>query len=241
MDLRCFSGDVWLHVRGQRAYVRRMGQPDVLGSCAALPWRALLALYADLATDSPDHATWAAIALRNKARLGELPESVIPILALCLRDAAAPGAVVNLAKALAAFGREASIASPFLIERIRQLHVTDDELFWVLDGCLYALGFIGGKDAPAFLEELGRLPVSPAIRAGRVYQGELTVEDRTEMFKRALEKVGRMLASDPGCWRGRATKLASGSLPPREKRGVLDARGATAKKDGKAKKHRGLV
>lgn len=213
----------------------------MLGRCEALPWRSLLQLYGDLATESPEHSTWAAIALRDKARKGELPETTIPILALCLRDAAAGGAIVNLAKALAAFGRDASIATPFLIGQLRAHHVIDDESFWSFDGCLYSLGYLGGPEAGTFLDELEVLPLAPVLRAGKLYQGELTAEERAGMFGRAMKRVARMLSSDPGRWTGRATKLEVKNLGPKEKAGLIEARGATAKQSSRAKQKRGLV
>src|SRR6478736_2798179 len=82
------------------------------------------------------------------------------------------------AKALAAFGRKAQSASPTLIAKLREIRVTDDATYWVLDGGLFALGFLGGKDAFKFLAELAVERPSRAVRANAIYAGELTKEQR---------------------------------------------------------------
>ncbi|MFH1810331.1 MAG: HEAT repeat domain-containing protein [Pseudomonadota bacterium] len=186
--------------------------------CMALSWRDLLWLFGDLLQDAPEHTIIPALALREKARAGELPEEVIPLLVACLIDSEAPGTIDHLAKALAAFGRQAQIATPYLIDKLRTLHVTDDESFWTLDGCLHALGYLGGEGATSFLEELANLQPCPVTRAGAVYQGEIPEQDRRLLFEETLQRVREFVADDTlEGWRSKRTQRQGQDVETRPK------------------------
>jgi hypothetical protein len=186
--------------------------------CMALSWRDLLWLYGDLARDTPEHAIVPALALREKARAGELPDEVIPLLVACLIDTDAHGTVAHLAKALAAFGRRAQIASPYLVDKVRVLHVTDDESFWSLDGCLHALGYLGGAGVSELLDELTTRQPCPVTRAGAVYQGQIPETDRRQLFDETLQRVRELLADDTlEGWRGKRTQRQGQDAAPRAK------------------------
>jgi hypothetical protein len=164
--------------------------------------------YADLLVQSPGQAQLAALALREKARNGELPDECIPVLDACLKDAPDATCVVHFAKALAAFGRQAQSAAPTLADKIRELHVTDDVGYWILDGALFALGFLGGPHARALLVDLANEQPNRAVRSDSVYDGDLARADRDKRFHECLERVHALIdQKDPGVWREKKTAL----------------------------------
>ena len=183
---------------------------DLISRCKELDWRELLWLYRDLGKDDDELTAVPAHALREKARAGELPDEVMPILIACLVDARSGSTICHLAKALAAFGRDAGAGAPYLAEKINDLHVTDDVSFWNLDGCLHALAHLGGETVAPLLDELETRQPSPVTRAGSVYQGQITEEDRRLIFSDTLERV-RAMASDPALepWRDKRTDRAA--------------------------------
>jgi len=173
-----------------------------------LPAAQAFRVYAELLVQAPHQAQIAALALRDKARAGDLGEQVIPLLDSCLKDAPDGACVVHFAKALAAFGRKAQPAAPTLIAKLREIRVTDDAAYWVLDGGLFALGFLGGKAAFSFLAELAVERPSRATRSNAVYAGELTKEQREQRFRECLERVHDLIKQDDaGVWRDKRTKL----------------------------------
>jgi hypothetical protein len=197
-----------------------MAGSSVAERCRALDWRALLVLYGDLSIDSSLHAGWAALALRDKARAGELPPEAIPILALCLRDAEDAGTIVHLAKTLAAFGRDGAVATGFLIDKLRDLHVVDDATFWSWDGSFFSLGYIGDERAVDFVRELEQMSKPPVVRAGSVYDGDLPAKEREAMFRFACTRVGEMLADPEGAtWTSRQTTKPLVEEQPKAKKG----------------------
>ena len=175
-----------------------------------LDWRELLWLYRDLGKDDAELTAVPAHALREKARAGDLPDEVIPVLIACLVDAQSGSTICHLAKALAAYGRGASAGTRYLVDKVSDLHITDDVSFWNFDGCLHALGHLGGDEVAPLLDELERREPSPAIRAGSVYQGQISEQDRRLMFTETLQRV-RVMASDPELepWRDKRTDRAA--------------------------------
>lgn len=198
----------------------------LLDRCLALEWRPLLALYAELQADSPEHTTIPARALRQKARAGELPEEVIPLLTACLVDAEPPGAIADLAKALAAFGRRAELAVPFLMDKMRYLQILDDESFWAFDGCLHAMGFIGEPQNETLLDELAGIRPAPMSKKPPVYTGEIPVTDRELLFAETLERVRALLADETSDgWKIKRTDRTAKRVKPKGKQGFWMVRG----------------
>lgn len=179
-----------------------------------LPPAQAFRVYAELLAQSPAQAQIAALALRDKARAGELGDQVIPVLEACLKDAPDGACLVHFAKALAAFGRRAQSAAPALIAKIREIRVVDDAAYWVLDGCLFALGFLGGDDAFKFVAELAVERPSRAVRAHSVYTGALTKEQRENRFREALQRAHDLVVQrDAGVWREKRTTLEHKEAP----------------------------
>ncbi len=176
--------------------------------------------YLELCDTAPDKAQVAALALRDKARAGELPDDCVALLDTCLAEAPDSVCAAHLAKALAAFGRRAQPAAPTLCARIRDLHVTDDVGYWILDGCLFALGFLGGAAAKALLDALDAEAPSRAVRSDSVYDGELSREERGRRYADALARVRALVEQrDPGVWRpqqARPTRAPSPRPPATE-------------------------
>jgi hypothetical protein len=176
--------------------------------CLALPWKACLKLYSELLAESPRDCAFPAFALREKARSGELPDEAIGVLVVALVDAPNNPTITHLAKALAAFGRKAQSASPYLIEKIQTMPVTHDIAFWNYDGCLHALSYLGGKAAGAFFDELEAMDPSPVLRSKSVYDGQIPNGDRQKMFEKSMARCrGRLESEDPGTWSKKLTDL----------------------------------
>jgi hypothetical protein len=180
----------------------------LLDKCVALPPGALIELYSEFTTDSPEWAVIPASAIRIQAREGRINEAFIPILGLCLGHAPDPCAAVHLAKALAAYGRDGQLGAPEVIRRARDIHVTDDAWFWILDSFLWTLGYLGGDEAAAFIAEL-QAEKTPKVNASdSVYDGKLSAGERRDIHAASLTQVAELIAKDDaGKWTTRLTDL----------------------------------
>jgi hypothetical protein len=187
-----------------------MGSPKpsvLLDRCAALPWQECLQLYAEMLTEAPDATPILARALREKARAGDMPGQVIPVLVCCLVDTHNPHALSQLAKTLAAFGHQAAMAAPYLVDKIRSVNVTTDETFWALDGALHAASFLGGNEVRALLDDMKTQEVSPVLRAKGLYVGTIPEAERQQIFTETLEIARARTANGKGLgWRGKKTE-----------------------------------
>lgn len=184
--------------------------PDLVTRCEKMPPEALLALYREgLAQKEPGPCELSARAIRQQARAGTFPDTYLPVLVACYQDAPTLEAGHHLAKALAAFGRAAGMAAPYLIDHIRGLHITDDRTFWVLDGTLHALSYIGDGRTVAFTNELAEQSPLLVSASKSVYRGKLSDEEREAIFFDTLETIAdRFESDDPGVWRNKVTSLA---------------------------------
>lgn len=187
--------------------------PDpMVARCVALDVNALLVLYAECAGGAdalPGGARIPAVALREKARAGALPDQVVPVLAVCLGDTQDPQTVRNLAKALAAFGARARPVIAVLVDKLRALHVTDDESFWTLDSLIYAVAYVGGPEARTSVEELATRQPSPVVRSKGLYRGGLKEPERSKLFTETLARARVLLDEDsPAGWREKQTDMA---------------------------------
>jgi hypothetical protein len=116
--------------------------------------------------------------------------------------------VVHLAKALAAFGRAGGAGAGVLGAKIKELTVTDDTEYWILDGCVWAVGYLGGLDAAKVITDLEMETPSRAVRSQSVYQGSLSKEQRAEKYAAALAGARALIEGpDPGGWREKRTTL----------------------------------
>ncbi|MBL8955919.1 MAG: hypothetical protein JNK82_34410 [Myxococcaceae bacterium] len=178
-----------------------------LKQLVALSTDELCTLYLDLVDSAPGQAQVAALGLREKARAGGIDSEQVSLLEACLLCAPDLSCVVHLAKALAAFGREAQGTVPALVDRMRPIQVMDDTTYWIFDGCIWSLGYLGGDDAVAMLDEL--LAEKPARVTAQVgYQGRLSKAHREKHWVRTLNEVrARAAAPDAGVWREKKTKL----------------------------------
>ncbi|MBI1949037.1 MAG: hypothetical protein HYS27_25335 [Deltaproteobacteria bacterium] len=165
-------------------------------------------LYLSLLQQDRDRAQVAALALRDQARAGLIEARMVPLLDACLYEAPDGPSVVHLGKALAAFGRKAASAAPTLADRIRELHVTNDTEYWILDGALWSLAYLGGDAARRLLDELADEQPARAVRSQSVYQGTMTREARAKRFTDTLIGCGKLVGGpDPGAWREKKTTL----------------------------------
>lgn len=178
--------------------------------CAKLDWPGLCHLYAQLLREAPQHLDLPARALREKARAGDVPVDAMPALTACIAGTDNSLVIVELAKACAALGRKAGMASPVLIEKMRSFLIGDDPEFWAFDGCLHALSHIGGDEAEIneYLNEIEEKP--PVIRTGNLFQGSIETEVRAQLFVDSLAKVrARLAEEDPAPWTNRVSSLDS--------------------------------
>ncbi|OGQ10857.1 MAG: hypothetical protein A2138_06435 [Deltaproteobacteria bacterium RBG_16_71_12] len=165
-------------------------------------------LYLSLVQQDRDRAQVAALALRELARGGRIEARLVPLLDACLYEAPDGPSLVHLAKALAAFGRKAASAAPTLADRVRELHVTNDTEYWILDGALWSLAYLGGDAARRVLDELVEEQPSRAVRSQSVYQGSMTREARAQRLAETLAGAKRLVdGPDPGVWREKKTTL----------------------------------
>ena len=178
--------------------------------CRALEPPALIALYGELASEDPHATVIPALALREKAREGALDEDFVPLLVALLVDAPNLATFTHLAKALAAFGREAQMASPYLVEKLRGLQITTDRRFWVMDSVLHALSYTGGEAAKAFVDELASEQPPRVMRSKSVYAGELDDEARMKGFEETMSSVRERLEDESGAkWNEKVTTRES--------------------------------
>lgn len=174
----------------------------------AQPAEDVFRLYLSLVQQDRDRAQVAALALRELARAGRIELRLVPLLDACLYEAPDGPSVVHLGKALAAFGRRAASAAPTLADRIRDLHVTNDSDYWILDGALWSLAFLGGDSARRLLDELDGERPSRAGRSQSVYQGRMTREAREQRWAASLAGARKLVdGPDPGTWREKKTTL----------------------------------
>jgi hypothetical protein len=176
----------------------------------ALPPDTLLYLYGDMLPQDPHGAASVARALKDRARDGAFDddkETAIALLVFCLCDAPSPATAFHLAKALAAFGREAQVGAPYVVDHVLTCHVVDDESFWIFDGLLYTLGFLGGPAAKAMVDAVGKDDPPRCAKKTAIYTGSLTLEVRRAHHAETLENVRAMLNTDPGPWRGKRSRL----------------------------------
>jgi hypothetical protein len=199
---------------------------DVRNKVAALPWDAVLALYAEMLRAQPDATGMLARVLRDKARAGEVPVEAVPVLTVCLVDAPNPEALSQLAKALAAFGRDARVAAAPLRDRMVSLAVGSDEAFWALDGCIHALSYLGG---PAALSGVDALEARGAgqVRARGVYKGALAAQERESLMADSLREArARLALPDPGPrWMAKSTSREAVESAPARKTAPWMTRG----------------
>jgi hypothetical protein len=182
----------------------------LVDKCRKLDAEENLAVYAHLLGDEElkHEAAIPARALRDKARAGDLDAPYVPLLTIALVDAPNYTAFIHLAKALAAFGRQAEKAASYVVERLEAVQVTNDRRFWVLDSGLWVLGYLGGDVARSFVAALKAEKPSRVMRSRSVYEGALKDEQREEMFARTLDEVLALIdGDDPGTWRDKKTEL----------------------------------
>ena len=95
-----------------------------------------------------------------------------------------------------------------MIRRARDIHVTDDAWFWILDSFLWTLGYLGGEEAAAFIAELQAEKTPKANASDTVYDGKLTAEERRAKHAQSLEAIAALIAKDDaGRWTTRLTDL----------------------------------
>lgn len=181
---------------------------ELIRELTAEPVEEVFRLYLSLVQQDRERAHVAALALRELARGGRVEARMVPLLDACLYEAPDSACVAHLAKALAAFGRTAASAAPTLANRVRELHVTNDTEYWILDGALWSLGYLGGDAARRLLDELAAEQPVRALRSQSVYQGTMTPEARAKRFADTLAGARALVdGADPGVWREKKTAL----------------------------------
>jgi hypothetical protein len=162
-----------------------------------------LSIYLSLCSDGDGScADTPALALREQARAGRLGDAHVEPLILATEMAPNALCVGHLAKALAAFGRGAQDAAPALADQLAEMIVANDTDYWSFDGCIWALGYLGGPVAETCVRELAKERPSRAVRSQSIYRGRMTKEQRAARFATAIEGAERLLAAtDPGVWR----------------------------------------
>lgn len=193
-----------------------MTTPPMLEQCQELDWESLCRLFAQLLREAPEHTDLPARVLRDQARAGELPPEAIPVLVTCLMGAEQPTIIVEVAKALAAFGRRAEMGSSLLVEKLKGFIISDDPEFWALDGCLYALGYMGGEVAQAYVEELIEAfsTARSAYEEARPVLNMDEIEDADELDDNYVYEVVRR---STGTWVTRTGDLYKGEMPAGER------------------------
>ncbi len=178
-----------------------------LQACLKQPPEACFILYGDLIDSQPTAAHVPARALREHARAGRMTSEHIGPLLVALSSATDPSCITDLAKALAAFGREAQPAVPFVVEKLMAVNVLDDESFWVFDSLLFVLGFLGGEEAVAAIEAIKAESPPRVLRAKDLFRGEWDAEIREELFNSTIDRVARMAKKENfvGGWANKQT------------------------------------
>ncbi len=191
---------------------------DLLERCINADFKVNLYVIKELLNDAPEKVALPALALRQQAREGKLPDDLIPVLAHLAGGAPTDAAFVHFTKALAAFGRSAAPATPHVIFRLQNTFVTNDQSFWVLDSAIYALGYMGGDEAKAFITELQGEDPSRVLKSKSVYKGTLSDDQRAAIHERTLTKVAEMLGKDDaGKWDRKMTSLKRKKPEPKKK------------------------
>lgn len=168
---------------------------------AALPVEESFAAYFDLVGSAPDIADIAALAVREQARGGKLGPEHAKVLGAAVDIAPNLLCVGHLGKALAALGRGGAPGAQALVKKLREAFIVNDVDYWSFDGCVWALGYLGGKEAEALIDELDKEKPKRALRSSSVYQGRMTPQDRTRLFDKAIAAARELLAKpDPGKW-----------------------------------------
>jgi hypothetical protein len=181
---------------------------------AALPVEESFAAYFDLVGSDPDIADIAALALREQGRSGKLSAEHARVLGAAVDIAPNLLCVGHLGKALASLGRAGAPGASSLVKRLREAFIVNDVDYWSFDGCVWALGYLGGAEAAALIDELDREKPRRALRSSSVYQGKMTPQDRARLFDRALAAARELLAkADPGAWRTQQGKLTAAAPP----------------------------
>lgn len=181
---------------------------------AALPVEESFAAYFDLCATDPDIADIAALALREQGRSGRLSAEHARVLGAAVDVAPNLLCVGHLGKALAALGRAGAPGVQPLVKRLREAFIVNDVDYWSFDGCVWALGYLGGADAAALIDELDKEKPKRALRSSSVYQGRMTPADRGRLFDKAIAAARELLAkADPGTWRAQKGQLQAAAPP----------------------------
>ncbi len=168
---------------------------------AALPVDEAFAAYFDLVGSDPDIADIAALALREQGRGGKLLPEHARALGAAVDIAPNLLCVGHLGKALAALGRGGAPGVTALVKKLREAFIVNDVDYWSFDGCVWALGYLGGKEAEGLIDELDKEKPKRALRSSSVYQGRMTPADRARLFDKAIAAARELLAkADPGKW-----------------------------------------
>lgn len=185
--------------------------------CDQLDWQGVCHLYAKLVKEAPKHLDIPARALRNKARAGALPVEAIPAVMACITATEDPVVIGDLAKTCAALGRQAGMASTVLLQKMNDFIINDDAEFWAYDGCLHALGHLGGdlEEIEAYLKAVEEEP--PILRTGSLYRGEMEAGVRAQLFVDTLKRIREMLSQEdlPG-WTGPRSELSTEQEPTKK-------------------------
>jgi hypothetical protein len=169
-----------------------------------LPVEETLWVFVNLVERDPERADVAALALREQGRAGRLLPEHVGALTSALAVAPNPLCIGHLAKAVAALGRAAAEAAPILVDHVASMRVTDDVEYWSFDGCIWALGYLGGPAVAPCLAKLEAEKPSRAVRSQSIYRGVMPKEARQKQFLSAIEGARALLAqADPGTWRTR--------------------------------------
>ena len=192
-----------------------------LAACMAQPPEVSLLLFGELIESYPSGAHVPARALRNHGRAGALEERHLAPLVTCLAMSQDPSSIVDLAKALASYGRAGQVGAAFVVRHLDELNIVDDETFWTFDSLLYVLGYLGGDEAKECLARVrDEVPPRP-LRAKDLYRGEWDEEARAAQFSSTIARTNRMAAIDDsefvGGWTEKLTDATAAKTAATEK------------------------
>ncbi len=187
-----------------------------LERCLKQPPEVSFLLYADLIDTQPTAAHVPARVLREHGRAGRLTDDHIGPLLASLSSAPDGQCVMDLAKALATFGREAQAGVPFVVKLLENLNVVDDESFWTFDTLLYVLGYLGGADARTALKKIEEEEPPRPLRAKDLYRGEWEEELSAKLFGDSIARTPRRAAIPDGKFIGGWSKKETSAQPPAE-------------------------
>jgi hypothetical protein len=171
------------------------------------PAAEVLSLYQELRAQAPEQAHVVALALRHMARAGELPVTAVPTLHTALEEAPDPSCVLHLAKTLAAYGRDAQVAATTLARKIDAMHVTDDIGYWVFEGAVFSLMFLGGPVAAQCLDRIAREAPPRPLKSDAVFAGSMPRGRREKRFEMMLQDGKALLAEANPRWTSKRTRL----------------------------------